>query len=384
MSRGKVLVVDDDAAMLRMVERILSDSYEVRSVLRSEEALGPAREFQPDVAILDIQMPGLDGFELLAKLKHDVPGVDVLFMTGSVYELNARLIRAIREKAFYFIQKPFDREVLLTLLERCFELRRLARDNAQYLSRLEAELEEARRFQLGLLPLPEARVGGFQVAARYRPSTELGGDFFDYAATEDGGLALLLADVSGHGVSAAMLTGIVKAAFHDAAEEDFEPRSVVQRISGGIRTFGEDRLITAFAARLVGTTLEYVNAGHEPALVRAPAGDLEELRLTGPLISPAFPETSWELGRRELSAGERLLLYTDGVTEARGESERYGDARLRQEFSATRASGGKLLDHLLDQLESFAQGRPFEDDLTLLAVEAPKSPAAPKPRPAGC
>ena len=85
MSRGKVLIVDDDAAMLRMVERILSDSYEVLSVLRSEEALGPARDFQPDVAILDIQMPGLDGFELLAQLKRDVPGVDVLFMTGSVW-----------------------------------------------------------------------------------------------------------------------------------------------------------------------------------------------------------------------------------------------------------------------------------------------------------
>ncbi len=109
-------------------------------------------------------------------------------MTGSVRELDAQLIRALREKAFYFLQKPFDREVLQTLVERCLDLRRLEKENQRHLKRLEQELAEARAFQQSLLPPEQGWVGGVSVAARYLPSSELGGDFYDYVAVgQDGG-----------------------------------------------------------------------------------------------------------------------------------------------------------------------------------------------------
>jgi len=109
-------------------------------------------------------------------------------MTGSVRELDAQLTRALREKAFYFLQKPFDREVLQTLVGRCLDLRRLEKENQRHLKRLEQELAEARAFQQSMLPPEQGWVGGISIAARYQPSAELGGDFYDYVAVgQDGG-----------------------------------------------------------------------------------------------------------------------------------------------------------------------------------------------------
>src|SRR5262245_1284946 len=96
-------------------------------------------------------MPEMDGFELMGRLKAVKPDLDLIVMTGSVTETESKLIRAIRERAFYFIQKPFDREVLLTLVARCLELRKLAEENRRHVGRLEGELHEARAFQKSLL-----------------------------------------------------------------------------------------------------------------------------------------------------------------------------------------------------------------------------------------
>ena len=125
MSSWRILVVDDEAGMLRSVERVLGQDYKVASTRSSREAIGLAEEFKPDLAILDIQMPEMDGFQLMEAMQALDPELDVIFMTGSIHEIDAKLIRAIRKNAFYFLQKPFDRGVLLSLVERCLELKRL-------------------------------------------------------------------------------------------------------------------------------------------------------------------------------------------------------------------------------------------------------------------
>src|SRR5688572_21108221 len=121
--RGRVLIVDDEPGMLRAAERVLASSHEVMTATRPSEAMALAAEFRPELAVCDIRMPEMDGFELAEALRAADPGIDVIFMTGSSTEPDAALVRAIRSQAFYFIQKPFDREVLLTLVDRCLELR---------------------------------------------------------------------------------------------------------------------------------------------------------------------------------------------------------------------------------------------------------------------
>jgi len=366
----RILVVDDEPAMLRTVERVLGPHYDVRTALTAGEALGTARSAGPQLAVLDVRMPDMDGFELANRLRDVCDDLRVIFMTGVIHELDAQLIRSIREKAFYFIQMPFDREVLLTLVDRCLELRRLALANREHVRRLEGELAAARTFQREMLPGERARFAGLTVTCRSRPSVELSGDFFDYAGAASGRVSVLLADVSGHGVSAAMLVGVVKSAYHDAAADDFEPIAVVRRIARGIRSFDEMRFVTVFCGRFdrVRGVLEYVNAGHPPGVLWGPERERSSLVITGPMISPAFPSVSWDQRTLEVGPGDRLLLYTDGLTEARGEEGLFGPARLLALVDGATAPDAELLDSILDAVDRFGGGRPADDDRSLLAV----------------
>jgi len=377
MNPARILVVDDDPAMLRTVERVLAPHHSVASADGGEAALRQAAAFAPELVILDVHMPRMDGFELLSRLRDAHPELDAIFMTGVVHELDEPLVRSIRERAFYFIQKPFERELLLALVERCLELRRLQGENRRHLARLRSELDSARTFQQSLLPAPSARAGSLSVAWHYAPCSELGGDFVDHALDEHGRLAFVVADVSGHGVSAAMLTSVVKSCFQSARAEGFQPQAVVRRVAAALRPFDTGRFVTLFCARLdpASGAMEYVNAGHPAALLLppllAPEGKgarVELVPLTGPLVSPAFPEFDWELGHRTLQSGARLLVVTDGLLEARGPAGLFGEPRLVEFAARSRSTGAELLRELVARVTTFAAGRPLDDDLTLLTL----------------
>lgn len=367
MKLSRLLIVDDEPGMLRAVERVLGRRYQVVSHESPVEAIAQARDYNPDLAILDVRMPQMDGFELMARLRELVPGIDVILMTGSASEPDQKLIRAVRENAFYFIQKPFDSEVLRTLVERCLELRHLAEDNRRHVRRLEGELSQATAFQRSLLPREEAIINGFRLAGRYQPTSELGGDFFDFAPIGKAGAALVIADVSGHGVSAAMLTGIVKAGFRAAQVDDFDPVAVVEQVHASLKIFGADQFVTMIAARLSAENgLEYVNAGHPAGLLTAPDGSIELLESTGPIVSQVFPAASWSAQTKPFATGTHLLLYTDGISEARSPTdELFGEERVADAARRVEA-GGALLDHLLTEVREWSGGRPIADDLTLV------------------
>lgn len=371
MSRARILVVDDDAGMLRAAERVLGTQYDVSCCQGSREALARVSMFEPDVALLDVRMPELSGFQLREALRDLCPGLDVIFMTGSLNHLDATFVRAIRAQAFYFIQKPFDRDVLLTLLERCLELRRLSAENRRHTSRLEAELAAARAFQHSLLPPASAHADGIAIAARYVPCAELGGDLYDYAVAGPGRATVLIADVAGHGVRAAMLTGVVKAAFDASHVDDHEPRAVVRRIADGVRRFELTRYVTAVCARIdvARGTLEYVNAGH-PAGVKwsATGGDVVRLESTGPIASAAFPHAQWEQPVLSWVEGDAVLLFTDGLSDAWREEEPFGEERIMEEIGRHRQGGDALLDALLDGARRFTAGAEADDDLTLVTA----------------
>ena len=369
MRPARILVVDDEPGMLRAVERVLGETYHVIGARRAGEALAMAGEFQPQLAIVDIRMPDLDGFELMARLKARLPSLDVILMTGSVDDLDEKLVRAIRSAAFYFIQKPFDREVLKTLVDRCVELRWRREEHRQNLRRLETEMAAAKAFQQSLLPGREAVVNGVALCCRYSPCSGLGGDLYDYAAAGAGRTALLIADVSGHGVSAAMLTGIVKSAFHASHGDGFEPLAVVQRISAGLAAFSPERFVTLIAALIAPGEgrLRFVNAGHPPAVVWG-TREPEWLGSTGPLVSPALTGARWESRTVPIHEADHLLLYTDGVSETLADANGQADARFASTIAAVPQGGAALLDAILADIDRELVGQPQPDDLTLLTA----------------
>jgi phosphoserine phosphatase RsbU/P len=371
---ARILVVDDDPGILHALSRILGRRHHVTCVSSGPAALEQAQSLRPDLAVVDIRMPEMTGFEVTRGLKAALRDVDVILMTGNAEEPDDNLIQAIDEGAFYFIQKPFDRRVLLALVNRCLELRRLREEREKFLRRVERELEEARQFQISLLPPPHFELGGLSIDARYLACTELAGDIYDYVEAKDGAVALLIADVVGHGTSAAMMTAVVKAAFRASHVDDYEPRAVVERISEGIRDFDASRFVTLCCARVNPgrRELTYVNAGHPQPIVRRTILPMPLLlEPTAPLLTSALSDLPCEQSTVEFGPGDSILFYTDGVTEASGAGNMFGPDRLVSLMMSGDRRGAELLEDIIRNVAAFTGSSKHQDDITLLTLDYP-------------
>ncbi len=374
---ARILIVDDDPGILHAVGRILGRRHQVATASSGEAALEVARTLRPDLAIVDIRMPAMNGFEVTRALKAAQPDVEAILMTGNAEEPDENLIRAIDEGAFYFIQKPFDRRVLLALVNRCLELRELREEREQFLRRVERELEEARQFQLSLLPPTAMKLPGLSIAARYLACNELAGDIYDYVEAGDGAVAVLIADVVGHGTSAAMMTGVVKAAFRASHVDGFEPMAVIDRVKEGIRDFEPSRFVTLCCAVIDpgAGEMRYVNAGHPEPILRSGSARPVLLDSTGPILSSALFEIPCEQATAAMGPGDSMLLYTDGVTEAHGPGGMFGQERLVKAIVAGHR-GADLLEAILADVVAFSNSPSNQDDITLLAVDLAEPGAA--------
>jgi sigma-B regulation protein RsbU (phosphoserine phosphatase) len=368
---ARILVVDDDPGILRAVSRVLGRRHHVTCVATGADALEEVSRLRPDLAVVDIRLPEMTGFEVMHALKEVLPDVDVILMTGNSEEPDENLIRAIDEGAFYFIQKPFDRRVLLALVTRCLELRRLRSERERYLRRVGREMEEARQFQMSLLPPPRLELAGLSIAARYLACSELAGDIYDYVAADDDTVALLIADVVGHGASAAMMTGVVTAAFRASHADGYEPLAVIGRVREGLRDFDASRFVTLCCARADARRgeLTYVNAGHPEPVARTGASGPILLAPTGPLLSSALFDLPCEQVTMRLNPGDSLLFYTDGITEARGPGGMFGQDRLVGALMRGDRRGPDLLDGLLAEVTAFSGSETHQDDVTMLTLD---------------
>ena len=231
-------------------------------------------------------------------------------------------------------------------------------------------MAEARAFQESLLPEPEAVVNGVAICCRYTPCSAMGGDLYDYAAAGAGRTALLVADVSGHGVSAAMLTGIVKSAFHASHADGFEPAAVVRRVATGMGAFSAERFVTLVAALLCPRErqLRYVNAGHPPIGVWGSGRPPLWLESTGPLISPVLSGLAWEAATVPLDPDDHVLLYTDGISETLAGDDGSAEDCLTDAIARASDGGSVLLDAILAQVHGKTAATPQPDDFTLLTA----------------
>jgi sigma-B regulation protein RsbU (phosphoserine phosphatase) len=367
MTRRRILVVDDEPGMLHAVRRLLERNYELLLCATGEQALQVVAQFEPELALLDVRLPGADGFELMRRLKKQVLDLDVILMTGSLTDIDGKVVRSLREEAFFFLQKPFDREVLLALVERWQERRRLTRQNADYVARLEEELRQARAFQHRMLPGVAGQLGGLALRGRYLPCDSLGGDFYDWADAGSGRVAALIADVAGHGVAAAMLTGFVKAACHAAHVDAYAPASVAERVRDGLRGLDDAAFVTLCAVRIDPRDgrVQVVSCGH-PYGVFLRDGETEFVDTTGPLLSPAFSDVDCSVVERSWQPGDRLLLWTDGIEEAADvHGELFGRARLERALAAASAD---VLAAVETELRGFIAQRPLRDDCTMVLI----------------
>ena len=322
--RRRVLVVDDEPGICYMARRVLEPRFEVHDALSGEDALRLLETEAFHIAMVDVRLPGMSGLDLLTTLKTVSPSTDVIVMTGSAVDVDEALEAAIRRRAFFFLRKPFPMTLLETLAPRVAEKQELEEQLDRYTRTLEQNLEAARIFQRGLLPAFSWRGEQLRISAAYRPSEQLGGDFFDYWTLPSGGTGIVIADVMGHGPGAAMVTGIVKSQLRSLSAEILDPGSVLEALEEELERITLSRFLSAFLLfdRPDEGEFAWASAGHPPALLwtRAhPAGEprLEPLVAAGFLLNTGLPRQPRATRTLRRTTGSRLLLYTDGYPEAR-------------------------------------------------------------------
>jgi sigma-B regulation protein RsbU (phosphoserine phosphatase) len=368
----RILVADDQPDVLEALRLLLSDSgFEPELVTSVETALDRLRQQPYDLALIDLNYArdttsGREGLELLERLRVGDPAMPVVVMTG--WGTIETAVEAMRRGARSFVQKPWDDATLLEILHRELEDSRARR---RHDARLQREAEEAQLIQRSLLPTRFPELPGVQIAAGWQPARGFGGDCFDVLAFTEGRLGLAIADVAGKGLPAALLMSNIQAAVRAFAQEETRPHSVCHSVNGLLcRTMISGRFVTFCYLRLDTRErrLTYANAGHNPPLLLRTDGTVERLTAGGTVLG-VFPEAAYDEAELPLAPGDRLIVYTDGITEAEDPGgHEYGEERL---IAAARRLDNRdaaaLQAGLFSEVAAFAAG-PLQDDATLIVA----------------
>jgi serine phosphatase RsbU (regulator of sigma subunit) len=275
--------------------------------------------------------------------------------------------RAIAREAV-LSQSARAREALVESLRASEEkYRALASENERLYRQ---QLNIAENLQTALLDIP-SQIGPVRLGHLYRSASEaarVGGDFYDVFEVKEGKVAILMGDVSGHGIEAARTATLVKDVVHAFVHQSVRPGEVLQETNQLLIEKDLPGFVTAFLGILEGETghFRYASAGHPEALLRRASGKVEKL-VSRSLPLGVFTEAVWNVGDAELSADDRLVLYTDGVTEARRDGELFGDERLEKLVEGTTVSVEDLPARVLDEVLTFSRGA-LKDDLAVLAL----------------
>jgi sigma-B regulation protein RsbU (phosphoserine phosphatase) len=390
-----ILVVDDTPANLQVLAGMLKDrGYRVRPVPGGELALVAARRDPPDLILLDINMPEMDGYEVCEHLKADggLRGIPVIFLSALNDQLDK--VRAFAVGGVDYITKPFQMEELHARVETHLKLRRLQtqleESNARLAkanTRMSRDLKAAARIQETFLPRAVPRVPGADFAWAYRPCDELAGDGLNVIPIGKEQVALYVLDVSGHGVASALLSVTLSRLLSPPSE----PSSILTRDGGSRgrldvtppaevaaelnRLFPFDTATEQFATMVYGILdvatgeFRYVSAGH-PGPVHVPSG-ADPVILEGSGSPIGLAEDAYEERSVRLGAGDRLYLYSDGVPEAMDPAgEQFGDARLLEAVGRVRSE--PLREGIVALLGDVARWHGAEspqDDISILGAE---------------
>jgi phosphoserine phosphatase RsbU/P len=371
-----VLVVDDAPANIQVVNSILKDTYKIRIATNGAKALelvGVAPP--PDLILLDIMMPGMDGYEVCTRLKDDpcTKDIPVIFLTGQTE--TADETRGFEVGAVDYIHKPFSPAVVKARVQTHLVLRGIREQLALQLLAIQKELETARQIQLSILPHELPKVRGLDIAARYIPMTSVAGDFYDFLVVDEKHIGILVADVSGHGMPAALIASMLKIAFAAQAANAAHPEQVLLGLNLALCGKFQHHYVTAAYVfiDLEKRTLTYAGAGHPPLLLcRKSATCVQEVCENG-LFLGKFEFATYASVELPLEPGDRILLYTDGIPETENAAQvAFGDGRFQQLLAEVQSeSADQFADHLLLELgrwSGLGPGEELNDDLTMVAV----------------
>ena len=367
-----------------LVRALREAGYACREAAGGIEALSMLHTAAPDLLLLDLDMPEVDGAEVLKRLRADpdrqVAQLPAIMLTGHGGEESEVLCLAAG--ANDFVTKPINLPVLRARIDTQLRLeslrQQLQRQNGEleaWRANLERDLAAARLTQQSLIPQKPPTLPDWEVAAAYRPVIQVGGDIYGWLRMKDGRTLFWIADATGHGAAAALLTTLAKLLFQHGSGEHAQPAKIMEAVNNDFRSiFGARSFMTAMCVALDPKSgrASVVGAGHPPLLVARAAGAAELIWSSAPplglLERSQFAEEAFTL-----APGDSFLLYTDGLYgTSKSETERWTPERLRVALEAkSSGSAQELLLRIIARITP-EEGAPLPDDLAAVAVRRVK------------
>ncbi len=395
--KEKVLIVDDSEDIRALLTRILkSAGYDIAGAQDGEEAFYRAGTFRPDLILLDIVMPGIDGFAVCEGLRSQRPAVDapVIFLSGKTD--SADKVKGLEIGGADYITKPFNKAEVLARVENQLKIRRLTSElrktNAELTEKqkvLDEDLRAAAGIQQSLLPRTIPDIKNLRIGWKFMPSNVIGGDIFNIFRLDEDHVGIYMIDVSGHGVPSALITVSVSQILqpdsgHVTKERTYEapgyrivsPKQVLETLD---REYPLDRFGRYFTIvyLIIDTregTITYSNAGHPSPVIVRRDGTLEMLEKGGTIIG-LDGIVPFEEEEKRLNAGDRVVLFTDGIAEYfNDKGEFFGEDRFYSLLADRKHRDiESLLDAVVASINDFGKGRDFQDDITLVVLEYGKT-----------
>lgn len=376
--KNKILLVDDDAMVLAGLKRQLRAQFRIETALSGEEALKIIDEKGPfAVVVSDYYMPGMNGIDFLCKVKTVDPDTVRMMLTGSADMSTA--IQAVNEGSiFQFHPKPCPADTLGQAIKSGIDKYRKTTDSQTAMKKIKTSLEDASRIQQTLKPKTNPQVDGYDIAGQSIQCDETGGDYYDFITPDEWGqekIGIVVADVIGHGISAALLMTSVRASFR---ERIFSPGNGVAIVSDVNKRLVQDieelsLFITMFYSEIdiKEKCFRWVHAGHESALSYNPATDTFDTLGGKGLALGVMEDSVYTEANIQIHPGQIILIGTDGLKEAcNPQNELFGNERLQMVMRDNyRKSAKDILDEVFAALENFRGSAERKDDETLVVIK---------------
>jgi len=367
-----ILMVDDNPTNLQVLFQTLEGrGYKLLIAKNGETALSIVQKAQPNLVLLDIMMPGIDGFEVCRLLKADPSTKDIPVIFLSALNDTADKVKGLQIGAVDYVSKPFQPEEVIARVNTQLTIHRLSKEVQNQRDQLEHELKVVSEVQRKLLPAQLPEINGLNLGVYYETSRYAGGDYYDIIKISDSQWGILMTDAEGHGAPAAVMMAMTCALFRASPNLSSEPDAVLSHLNKHLCNVNEESFVTAIYVVYDSDkrTMRFARAGHPlPIIFSVSENKADKFPVKGIFPLGIEPYDQVPVTETSLEPGDRLLLFTDGVSERfNREGKIYGEDRLLKLLEMDHAMGpDAILNGIMEDVERFADGEPAEDDQALL------------------
>jgi sigma-B regulation protein RsbU (phosphoserine phosphatase) len=376
LSECRVLIVDDVRSNVDVLVEALRSECKLSVALNGEAALNSIAKNPPDLVLLDIVMPGMDGYEVCRHIRSNPATLDLPVMFLSALEDVKNKTQGFEAGGNDYLTKPFE---VLEVKARVRSLLKAKAYSDAAKEKIASELRIAKEIQLGILPAnitTPAQKAGLDAHALLEPAREVGGDLYEILTNDHGHLVTVLGDVSGKGIPAALFMAVTMTLVRTLARTATEPASLLRQVNDALATQNPKSMFVTILCTFYNPStheLTYASAGH-PAPILIHENSASFLPNKPGMVAGVFPGLTTQNQTITLNPGDAITLYTDGVNEAfNADGDMFGDQRLKETLhQASLPQAEAVNQHLLQAVRHHAAEYPQSDDIAIFTLRRPQ------------